>query len=605
MAVLLVSVLTAAATVIKEAPWRPEAAAYRSTLFYLNLKPVPWDRIEQAWTQPYPGAATETAAATAIADAATLLSAVTAQDAQAVFTAANRALVAALTERMDRARSALDSGNPATDIAAAREIFRAFADGIAAADPKAARTLGLAWLDLTSAAGSRGVLGAGQVDANRQKFDAAADTIVAYLSANYAAKDPARRIRFLPVPDSHASAGMPPFLPPGSTIGDQDPLPRLVLNFEEQGIDEADLPLIAYGDMLFDSPVIFGDPAKSLGIACSTCHNRSDINRDFFIPGTAHRAGAIDVDGQFFNPMFNDRRDDPVDIPSLRGLRFTGPYGRDGRFASLRDFTRNVIVNEFAGDEPTPFMLDALVAYMTEFDFLPNAKITGDGHLTDQADAAAHRGQAIFKRRFAAMDNRACADCHVPSGNFLDRKAHDIGSKPAGYEGDASGAFDTPTLRGLNFTAPYLHDGRLPTIDSVVAWKSDRYALGLTGAERADLIAYLNAVGDADDPYETFADRNTPFRLAYDELTTFASTLNTLLPRRDRFHALLLVDTVAGDLAADASTMQNISLKPRIYELAETLAAVGNAIRADDWADAEAKWAAFRAIETEIGEQVY
>ena len=146
---------------------------------------------------------------------------------------------------------------------------------------------------------------------------------------------------------------MQPWLPPGSNIGEQQPLPRLFLNFEEQGIDEADLPMIAYGDMLFDSPAIFGEPARSLGIACSTCHNRSDINRDFVIPGVSHQAGSVDVDGGFFNPLFNDHRDDSLDIPSLRGLRFTGPYGRDGRFASLRDFTRNVIVNEFAGAEPT------------------------------------------------------------------------------------------------------------------------------------------------------------------------------------------------------------------------------------------------------------
>ena len=43
------------------------------------------------------------------------------------------------------------------------------------------------------------------------------------------------------------------------------------------------------------------------------------------------------------------------------------------------DFTRNVIVNEFGGAEPTPFMLDALVGYMLEFDFLPNSMLTADG----------------------------------------------------------------------------------------------------------------------------------------------------------------------------------------------------------------------------------
>ena len=177
------------------------------------------------------------------------------------------------------------------------------------------------------------------------------------------------------------------------------PLPLLALNFEERGFEETNLPLVAYGDMLFDSPAIFGEPARSMGIACSTCHNRSDINKDFFIPGVSHQPGAADVDGGFFNPIFNDQRGDSLDIPSLRGIRFTGPYGRDGRFGSLRNFTRNVIVNEFAGEEPTPFMLDALVTYMLEFDWQPNSLLNKDGTLNENAPAAALRGEVPSSTR--------------------------------------------------------------------------------------------------------------------------------------------------------------------------------------------------------------
>lgn len=169
----------------------------------------------------------------------------------------------------------------------------------------------------------------------------------------------------------------------------------------------------------------------------------------------------------FFNPMFNDRRDDPIDIPSLRGLRFTGPYGRDGRFANLRDFTRNVIVNEFADAEPTPFMLDAIVAYMIEFDFLPNAMLTGDGRLTEAAPDAARRGEATFNRPFDGLGGASCASCHVPGANFLDRQAHDIGSVTPAYQGSRAGALDTPTLLGTVYTAPYFHDGSLPTLAAV------------------------------------------------------------------------------------------------------------------------------------------
>ena len=112
--------------------------------------------------------------------------------------------------------------------------------------------------------------------------------------------------------------------------------------------------------------------------------------------------------------MFNDRRRHSLDIPSLRGLRFTGPYGRDGRFGSLRDFTRNVIASEFAGPESTPFVPDALVAYLLEFDFLPNSKLDGQGRLTGKASPATIRGETLFRKPSPQLDGKFCAFLSYP-----------------------------------------------------------------------------------------------------------------------------------------------------------------------------------------------
>ncbi len=602
------------ATPAKEAPWLPEAGAYRLTLFLGNLAPVPWGKLEQAWSEPYRGSefpfsAFEWLSRESSVDLANVTDALKNQDRQAIHAAATRLVALRIEEELD---VALVEGNAASAqqaVSKAKELYRAFADHIKAADPAAARTLGRAWLELTNATGSAGVLGMGGTARNSEAMKSAREVISSYLAANYLIAEIAPRERLDAVPETIARTGQPVVLratlPPGADTFDQDPLPLLVLNFEEQGIDEADLPLIAYGDMLFDSAEIFGGAARELGIACSTCHNRSDINQRFFIPGASHQPGAVDVDGAFFNPIFNDHRDDPIDIPSLRGLRFTGPYGRDGRFGSIRNFTRNVIVNEFAGTEPTPFMLDALVAYMTEFDFLPNSMITGDGQLSDAASDSAHRGEEVFNRSFAGMGDQSCASCHTPSGNFLDRKSHDIGSVGQAYEGSLAGAMDTPTLLGTVYTAPYFHDGSLPTLASVVKWFNDTKDLNLTKAEQSDLTAYLETIGAADEPYETFDATNTPFRLAFTELTTFASTLDTLLPKRDIQHVLLLADTVAADLAADAGTMTNLSARPEIYALADRLADVGTAVRDDDWESAEANWDLFKKDAAAIDERAY
>jgi mono/diheme cytochrome c family protein len=285
-----------------------------------------------------------------------------------------------------------------------------------------------------------------------------------------------------------------------------------------------------------------------------------------------------------------------VDIPSLRGIRFTAPYGRDGRFASLRDFTRNVVVNEFNGEEPSPLVLDALVTYMLEFDFLPNPYLHFDGTLTALAPPAAKRGEAVFRRPFAQMGERSCASCHIPDSHFTDNRVHDIGSAGDAY---FSGAFDTPTLLNANYTAPYFHDGSLETLGDVVAWFDQRFALGLSDQQRADLTAYLEVVGTGEAPYQEFDDENTPFRLMADELSVFLSTLDTLIPARDQVAADLVLRTVAADLAADASVMSNRAAVAKAHELAERLWRLRDAIAGARWDEVQSLWEDYQTLEQE------
>jgi cytochrome c peroxidase len=89
------------------------------------------------------------------------------------------------------------------------------------------------------------------------------------------------------------------------------------------------------------------------------------------MPKMSTRPGNFDTTGPLFNPKANNLVLDPVRIPSLRGARYLAPYGNDGRMPSLRDFVHNVIVNEFAGPEPSPVIVDAIVAYIQDIDFLP------------------------------------------------------------------------------------------------------------------------------------------------------------------------------------------------------------------------------------------
>lgn len=259
-------------------------------------------------------------------------------------------------------------------------------------------------------------------------------------------------------------------------------------------IDATTAPFLAtLGRLAFRSPLIFGSYAARGGLSCDVCHTAGGTNRDFFVAEVSDRAGNVDVSHGFWRRESEDGLTNPINIPSLRGVRWTAPYGRDGRFASLEDFTRNVIVHEFAGDEPNPLVIDALVAYQRLLAFPAAAQVGPAGRLTTGAAPQTRRketrrGEA---RRGEALFRRDCATCHVPSGAFIDGRAHDVGT---------GGHFDTPTLFGLAVSAPYFHDGRASSLSTVISHFEDVLGLDYDAVQRDGLVAYLEAVGAAGVP---------------------------------------------------------------------------------------------------------
>jgi cytochrome c peroxidase len=274
--------------------------------------------------------------------------------------------------------------------------------------------------------------------------------------------------------------------------------------------------------------------AQQAGISCETCHVNGAGNAKFFMPKMSTRPGNFDTTGPLFNPKADNGALDPVRIPSLRGARYLAPYGADGRMASLRDFVHNVIVNEFAGPEPSPAILDAIVAYVQDVDFLPNPSLGPAGRLVDRRiSESERRGEALFSKPFPHDPSMSCATCHVPSAAFVDHMQHDVGS---------GGLFKTPTLLNADFNAPYFHDGRFDTYDQVVAHFDRTFELGLTAQDQKDLVAYLTAVGDGLMPYEQGSGA------ALKEINDFASLLGTAIPAGDKEVVALAVDTIGGEL---------------------------------------------------------
>ena len=322
-------------------------------------------------------------------------------------------------------------------------------------------------------------------------------------------------------------------LPIGSELN-EDALyvPREVFKSEASG--GAKSYLVKLGDMAFSDPGLLGGLARRAGISCGTCHVNGASNPKLYIPGASTRPGNFDTTGALFNAKANNHILDPVRIPSLRGSRYLAPYGHDGRMTSLRDFVRNVIVNEFAGPEPPPTILDALVTYIQDIDFLPNPRLATAGHLAPSASESERRGEALFARPFPHDPSLSCAGCHTPSSAFLDHQVHDVGS---------GGLFRTPTLMNADFNAPYFHDGRYDSYGQVVAHFDRVFSLGLSTEERRDLVAYLTAIGDGMRPYEH---DGVVARLR--EINDFASVLDVAIPEHATDVISLTVDTVGGEL---------------------------------------------------------
>jgi hypothetical protein len=273
------------------------------------------------------------------------------------------------------------------------------------------------------------------------------------------------------------------------------------------------------GNLAFNSPNILGDAARRAHISCGTCHVNGASNSRLIIPGLSTRPGNFDTTNALFNPKTDNGVLDPLTIPSLRGARFLAPYGHDGRTASLRDFVHNVIVNEFAGPAPSPQILDAIVVYIEDIDFLPNSSLDKHGRLTQGANPAQQHGEALFFKPFPHDPTLSCAVCHSPSAAFVDHRQHNVGS---------GGIYKTPTLLNADFNAPYFHDGRFDNYGQVIDHFNRVFDLGLTERDRTDLAVYLTAIGDGVRPAYHLTGTNV-----LSDINGFASVLDMAIATHD------------------------------------------------------------------------
>jgi hypothetical protein len=280
----------------------------------------------------------------------------------------------------------------------------------------------------------------------------------------------------------------------------------------------------------------------SVGITCALCHSTVD---DSFLPGVGHRLdgwanadldvgkivalspalddatkaelrmwgpGKYDPRHHYFDginivPLPLNTPSLPVVIPPAYGLKGVGfeTYNSDGPISYWNAY---VGVGQMGGhgsftdprlpltisqtpDLVTP-KLPALLAYQLSLR-TPKAP---KGSFNQ---AAADRGEGLFHGQ------AGCASCHRgstftdvlsgpdPTVPFL-HDASEVGMDPTYAEKSATGKYRTTPLRGLQQRRAYFHDGSAPDLPSVVNHYDTLFGLGLTDAQKSDLVEYLKSL---------------------------------------------------------------------------------------------------------------
>lgn len=284
----------------------------------------------------------------------------------------------------------------------------------------------------------------------------------------------------------------------------------------------------ALGKRLFYDPVLSSDSTRS----CASCHHAAKAFSDTvaFSPGVAGRPGvrnAPTLANIGYHPYFTREGGVPtlemqILVPiqehnefDFNILLIAERLRRDTAYVRLCREAYDRIPDAFAITRSIACFERTLISGQSRYDtYAYQGKETA---LT----AAEKRGLNLF---FSEKTN--CAQCH--SGFNFSNYAFENTGLYADYpdpgrfrltelESDRA-RFKVPTLRNVAVTAPYMHDGSLPTLEAVVehyhsggAAHPNKSALvhplGLTPTEKADLVAFLRSLTD-----EAFVN-NPKFRL--------------------------------------------------------------------------------------------
>lgn len=229
----------------------------------------------------------------------------------------------------------------------------------------------------------------------------------------------------------------------------------------------------------------------SEGVACFDCHINGHTNAGTHLVGDTR-------------PQDVRHR---VDTPSLRGVNVQRLFGSQRALKTVEDFTEFEQRGAYFDGDITQSAFKGVnvlergsqVMEMAEFqellDFPPAPKLDVFGRLDPAlASEQERRGEQVF------FGKGQCATCH-PAPFYTDNLMHDLKTERfyapvtvAGHKAVGDGPIKTFPLRGIKDSPPYLHDGRLMTLDDSVEFFNLVLGTDLSAAEKADLVAFMRVL---------------------------------------------------------------------------------------------------------------
>ena len=266
--------------------------------------------------------------------------------------------------------------------------------------------------------------------------------------------------------------------------------------------------------------------SRTSDVSCATCHDpaRAFSDSRTIAVGVAGRIGKRHspalINRGFGDSFFWDGRAMSLEAQVLMPIADPNEMGftvaeavtrlqRDSNY--VRDFS--AVFGQPVSSRDLGYALASFVRSIVSGDSRVDRYLDGDATALTQTEL---RGMRVFRAQ------GLCTTCHK-GGNFTDEMFHNTGvawMPDAGPSGglltdrgraavtnrpEDEGAFRTPTLREIGRTAPYMHNGSLPTLEAVVDFyerggrrnpslDKDIVPLRLSAADKAALVDFMKAL---------------------------------------------------------------------------------------------------------------